>query len=69
MKLTKIILATAGISEFAERTFSLSRQLKTWLKLGMNDDMFDALGLIAWCNDDVDTMQDLVKVGNEYISN
>ena len=69
LKLVQIILATAGTSAFAERKFSLSRRLKTWLRLGMHDDMFDALRLMAWYKDDVDTILDLVKVNNEYISN
>ena len=67
LKLIQIILATAGTSAYAERTFSLARRLKTWLRLGMADTMFDALGLMAWYKDDVDAMLDLIKVGNEYI--
>ena len=34
----------------------------------MNDNMFDALGSIAWYKTNVDEVLDLVKVGNEYIS-
>ena len=33
----------------------------------MSDSMFDALGLMAWYNTDVDKILDLAKVGNEYI--
>ena len=67
LKLIQIIIATAGTSAYAERTFSLARRLKTWLRLGMDDSMFDDLGLLAWYKDDLDEMLDLVKVGNEYI--
>ena len=67
LNLIQIIMATAGTSAYAERTFSLARRLKTWLRLGMDDSMFDALGLMAWYKDDLDKMLDLVKVGNEYI--
>ena len=68
LKLIQIILATAGTSEFSERTLSLARWLKSWLRLGgMADNVFDPLGLMAQYKDNLDTMLDLVKVGNEYI--
>ena len=44
LKLIQIILATAGTSAYAERIFSLARRLKSWLRLGMSETMFDALG-------------------------
>ena len=47
LTLVQIIVATAGTSAFTEY-FSLARRLKTYLRLSMGDDMFDALGLIGW---------------------
>ena len=67
MTLVQIIRATAGTSAFAERTFSLAKRLKSWLRLSMDDDLFNSLGLMAWYKDDLDTILDLVKVGNEFI--
>ena len=65
--LVQIILATAGTFAYAERTFSLARRLKTYLRSNMGDDMFDAMGLMSWYKDDIDEMLDLVHIGNEYI--
>ena len=69
LKLVQIVVATAGISAFAERTFSLARRLKTYQILNMGDIMSDALGVMAWYKDEVNTLVDLVKIGNEYIEN
>ena len=69
LTLVQIIIATAGTSAFAERTFSLARRLKTYLRLGMGDEMFDALGLMGWYNNEVDEMVNLETIGNEYIEN
>ena len=33
----RLVLVAAGTSSFAERTFSLSRRIKTWLRAGMDD--------------------------------
>ena len=33
----------------------------------MDNSMFDTLGLMTWCKDDLHEMLDLVKVGNDYI--
>ena len=67
LTLVQIIIATAGTSAFAERTFSLARRLKSYLRLGMGDEMFDALGLMGWYNNEVDEMVNLETIGNEYI--
>ena len=33
----------------------------------MDDKLFNSLGLIAWYKDDLETILDLIKVGNEFI--
>ena len=63
----RLVLVAAGTSSFAERTFSLSRHIKTWLRAGMDDTTFDNLGLLAWYSDDIDSIVDSVKIGNKYI--
>ena len=67
LALVQIIIATAGTSAYAKRTFSLARRLKSHLRSNMGDDMFDALGLMGWYKEDIDKMLDLVHIGNEYI--
>ena len=34
----------------------------------MDDTTFDDLGLLAWYKDDIDTIIDCVKIGNEFIA-
>ena len=66
--LLRLISVAAGTSAFAERTFSLSRRIKTWLRAHMDDSTFANLGLLAWYKDEVDEFIDPTKIGNEYIS-
>ena len=65
--LLRLIVVAAGTSAFAERTFSLARVIKTWLRSHMEDSMFADLGLLAWYKDDLDSFIDPVQIGNEYI--
>ena len=67
LTLLRLILVTAGTSAYAERTFSLSRHIKTWLRSGMDDKIFDDLGLLAWYSDTIDNSINQVKIGNEFI--
>ena len=66
--LLRLIIVAAGTSAFAERTFSLSRRIKTWLGAHMDDSTFANLGLLVWNKDEVDEFIDPTKIGNEYIS-
>jgi hypothetical protein len=65
-----IVLVAAGTSAFAERTFSLSRRIKTWLRSHMHDDTFAACGLLAWYGQnnkkEFYNMLDLVKIANDF---
>ena len=63
----RLILVAAGTSAYAERTFSLSRHIKTWLRAGMDDKTFDDLGLLAWYSDDIDNIVDTLKLANNFI--
>ena len=69
LKLLRLIIVAAGTSAFAERTFSLARHVKTWLRAGMDDSTFDNLGILAWYSDEVDSIIDTIKIGNAYIAN
>ena len=63
----RLIIVAAGTSAYAERTCSLSRRIKTWLRAGMYDKTFDDLGLIAWHSNEIDSIVDCVKIGNKFI--
>ena len=69
LKLLRLIIVAAGTSAFAERTFSLARHVKTWLRAGMDDETFDNLGVLAWYSEEVDAIIDTIKIGNAYIGN
>ena len=65
--LFRLIVVAAGTSAFAERTFSLARIIKTWLRSHMDDSTFADLGLLAWYKDNLDGFIDPVQIGNKYI--
>ena len=48
LTLLRLILVAAGTLVFAERSFSLARIIKTWLRSHMDDSTFAHLGLLAW---------------------
>ena len=55
------IIVAGGTSAFLERTCSLSRHIKTWLRAGMNDSAFDDLDLLSWYGDEIDDIIDFIK--------
>ena len=68
MKLLTIMACIAATSAYAERTFSLAKRLKTYLRSQMGDDKFYMLGILAWYdNQYVRDIVDLVKIGNDLI--
>ena len=54
-------------THFAERTFSLARRLKTYLRANMRDERFNQLGLLAWYDDELLDIIKLEPIGNNYI--
>lgn len=68
MKLLSIAATIAGTSAFAERTFSLARRLKSYLRSQMKDTRFHQLGILAWYPDDeIHSIIDCLSIGNAYI--
>lgn len=65
--LVQIIIATAGTSAHAERTFSLDKRLKSFARNNMNDETFDALGLMSWYQKDVDDILNLIHIENKFV--
>lgn len=67
VKMVGLVLVAAGTSAFAERTFSLSRKIKTWLRSHLSDDLFATAGILAWYRrDELDKMLNLVEVANTF---
>ena len=67
LTLLRLIIVAGGTPAFAERAFSLSRCIKTWLRAGMNNSTFDDLGLPAWHSDEIDDIIDSVEIVNDFI--
>ena len=68
MKILTIMTSIAATSAFAERTFSLARRLKTYLRSQMKDGKFRNVGILAWYdNEEVRKIIDFVQVGNDFI--
>ena len=67
LTLLRLTRDAVGTLAYAERTFSLSRHIKTWLRSGMDDKTFDDLGLLTWYSDTIDDIINPVKIGNEFI--
>jgi len=67
LKLLQLASVIAATSAFAERTFSLARRLKTYLRANMRDERFNQLGLLAWYDDELLDIIKLEPIGNNYI--
>ena len=66
MILLRLIIVATSTSVYSERTFSLSRHIKTWLRSSI-DETFDDLELLDWYSNLIDDIIDTVKIGNEFI--
>ena len=47
LKLPRLISVAAGTYIFAERTISLACHVKAWIRAGINDEIFDNLGILT----------------------
>lgn len=64
--LAKILLVNAATSATAERSFSLARRLKTWIRSTMSQKRFNSLAILNIYKDLTDTIE-FVDVGNKFI--
>ena len=70
MKMLAIMATIAATTAFAERTFSLARRLKSYLRSQMLNDTFYRLGIIAWYDEkEINSILDFVRIGNDFIKN
>lgn len=68
LKILYISAAIAATSALAERSFSLARRLKSYLRSHMKDDKFFNLGILAFHDrKELEKIIDLVDIGNKYI--
>ena len=63
----KLLLVNPATSATPERSFSLARRVKTWLRSTMTQKRFNALAILD-CHKEVTDSLDLVSVGNRFVS-
>lgn len=63
----KLLLVNPATSATPERSFSLARRVKTWLRATMTQKRFNALAMLNYHKEVTDAL-DLVKVGNQFVS-
>lgn len=69
MKMLAIMATIAATSAFAERTFSLARRLKSYLRSQKLNDTFYRLGIIAWYDEEeINFILDFVRIVNDFIN-
>ena len=70
ISIVKIVLVNGATSATPERSFSLARRLKTWLRACMKQKRFNALAILHAHKDKVDEpMIPLLKVANDFVEN
>ena len=64
--IVKILLVNAATSATPERSFSMDRRIKTWLRTRMTQQRFNALAIL---NDNKDLTDDMcvIDIGNEFV--
>ena len=67
IKLMKLVLVGAATSATPERSFSLARRLKTWLRATMTQKRFNSLAVLSFHKDLTDKIS-LVNVANEFVA-
>ena len=64
----KIVLVDAATSATPERSFSLARWVKTWLRSTMSQKRFNSLSILATYKDVLDNIS-IVNVANDFVEN
>ena len=64
---SQLLLVNPANSATPERSFSLARRVKTWLRSTMAQKRFNAIAILSSHKDLMDTL-DLISVGNEFVS-
>lgn len=67
IKLMKLVLVGAATSATPERSFSLARRLKTWLRATMTQKRFNSLAVLSFHKELTDKIS-LVNVANEFVA-
>ena len=66
-RLLILLLVLPATSASAERSFSLQRRLKTWLRSRMGRKRYNALAILHGFKERTDKI-DLIQIGNEFVS-
>ena len=66
LKLTKLVLVSAATSATPERSISLARRLKTWIRSSMLQKRFNSLALLS-CHKELCDKLSLIEVANEFV--
>ena len=66
VSIVKVALVSGAMTATHERSFSLARRIKTWLRSTMNQRRFNSLSILISSKALVDKLQ-LVKVANEVV--
>ena len=65
-KICKILAVNPASSATAERTFSLARRVKTWMRSTMLPTRFNSVSILHFHKDRTDKI-DLIKIANEFV--
>ena len=62
-----ILYVSPAISATEERSFSLARRIKTWIRSTMNQTRFNDIAILTIYKELTDKL-DLLSIGNEFVS-
>ena len=62
----RLVLTNGSTSAAAERSFSMARRMKTWLRLTMTQKRFNSLAVLNTHKEILDELS-LVEVGNDFV--
>ena len=66
ISIVKVVLVTGAMTATSERSFSMARRTKTWLRSTMKQRIFNSLSILNLSKPLVNKLQ-LVKVANEFV--
>ena len=68
VKIVKLLIVNPATSASAERTFSMARHIKTWMRSTMLQSRFNSLAVLKFDKDRTDSL-DLLKVAIRFVNN
>ena len=68
IKIIKLLAVNPASSTTAERTFSLARRVKNWMRSTMLSSRFNAISVLNFHKTKTDEL-DLISIANSFVSN